>query len=1537
MKKKGDIASHVPTRLPIDSDDTTAFFRRLINYSFAVGRLNRAGGGVADIEEAIRTAKDMQDKRGLEHKVGMSSNVEFAPVSVSEPLTGKKFELGRLPEPTARVAEPIAQAAADIGPYFTPAAPLFAARDIVAGLKHGDPTELATAAFGAPGKYAKAALVGASALMPDEAQATFISEAAKLTPAMRKALAAARKSMDVERPALSWAEHGWAPDPSGKMVSEISDYAARLNPEGLAKFRSGREVKLGDIMSHPDLYDLYPTSSQVTVSPFNRDPRERGFYNYLQDKIGSNVGLSDRDLLENLLHEHQHRVQHIEQMSPGTSPDVFPKPEHAARVYLEERDAMQGALELQRILAENPGMKPIDALMVAKERNVPIANGAFNHLGTPSEELTAMRDRVAEQAKKVMESTPDPYDQYFRSLGEWTARLPGERLEMTEGQRRAAYPFPENFSAIVRPKSPHAIENVESPEWQSGRESAVDLARRLQQEPLPRHPEVDQFDADVQEHGLLEAIRRQREATGKDKGGAIIGRAIQALGKLKPAGSGYAPAAGFPETVSLPKFGKVEARPIEAIEDVAQKYRASRGLTEDRPIRAINPEFSSRVAQAYEDMPHDPRDPAVRRAYDALAEETLAQYRAAKDLGLDIKFLKPGEKDPYAASPALGYEDIVNRGRLVVFPTEQGFGSSGGLNASNVLLKGAGKVGDKEDAVVNDAFRVIHDLYGHFGPGNPFFRAPGEERAYQLHSRMFSPEARPALTSETRGQNSWVNYGPMAERNRAATGETTHYADQKTGLMPDWTMAEPPAEGTDIDAYIRSLRGREDGGAVEDFDKGGVVKQALEAIAKHIPVTDRMAVMHGINPRFVGKVKDMGAFVSPSLAIGKPIHDPVSEFGDIVLVGRKHLAEPGKDNPIFSQDVWTPRFPRTENYNHKDFKGEGFFSSLHGKDVPATIENVLQEMKRRPLVGGEYRTNSFDEPEPNFGYLVGSSAKIFKTPEEIIEARDRLMPKASANRNYNNASLTHANLAFELGEHRPSFDDLENLDDKDYFTKALLNNNLRAYYKKLPDELHERVQAHKESLQNLPSAYFEAKPQRVVKPEEFAGAVVPEIKGSLSHERIYNNAIKDLRDMGISNIVRYSGAVPKPGTTILESFPEHHFDEGGEVKGPGIVDKALGFLSNLNPVGTAQAETLPGALVKAVTKGVKKLPVKAAEEPLFDFSRLSERPNVAQFDLPRYAPARGVPARVNELSENKAVMDKMMEIVGTGRQMGADKWYNTEPLREKFIEQLGESAGPEAYRKYMDIVAATSPRSDVGTNIRNASYYYGKLMRGEPLPAIGEKNPQPYGHMAQKLHQGNVLNIAGAGWDAFKNPKPASFVEGLVGNWEPVAVDTHAFRLPAILSEDPRFLARSYKPEKGATPINFQKMLESGEKSMQELVATPVAWEAVPKDTEYGAMEQLYKKIARESGVTPAQAQAAAWIGGGKVTGLKSAESEPFLGFFQDRIYRTARETGMDPKDVMNKFIKGEIPLYADGGSVTDAALDVVSNLPQMAEAETSA
>tara|TARA_R110002124_G_C8880934_1_gene508438 strand:+ start:41 stop:1279 length:1239 start_codon:yes stop_codon:yes gene_type:complete len=303
--------------------------------------------------------------------------------------------------------------------------------------------------------------------------------------------------------------------------------------------------------------------------------------------------------------------------------------------------------------------------------------------------------------------------------------------------------------------------------------------------------------------------------TGVDSIGQAAAKSYMLGDRLTPS-SGYTGAGGKPSTVGLPDGQRYDAKPINAIEQSARDYMQSRGM--DTSAFDEYPEFSEErgrlIAAAYDMMPHDPSDPLVARSYDAMIQETIDQYNSLKNSGVEFKFLKEGMDDPYAASPALGYQDLVENGQLYVYPTDFGFGSDAAFDPStNPLLKSVGRVGDKDNAVANDAFRAVHDAYGHFGGGNPFFRRQGEERAFLEHSRMYSPEARGAMASETRGQNSWVNSGPNAAANRSASGGNTVFADQKAGLMAPWASevsGMPNAEQRGLlEAYIRANKWQE--------------------------------------------------------------------------------------------------------------------------------------------------------------------------------------------------------------------------------------------------------------------------------------------------------------------------------------------------------------------------------------------------------------------------------------------------------------------------------------------------------------------------------------------------------------------------------------------------------------------------------------------------------------------------------------------------------------------------------------------------------
>ena len=265
--------------------------------------------------------------------------------------------------------------------------------------------------------------------------------------------------------------------------------------------------------------------------------------------------------------------------------------------------------------------------------------------------------------------------------------------------------------------------------------------------------------------------------------------------------------------------------PDPRIVEVAERYARDNGIDLKRQgvYVDVNPEFAARIAQAYEEMPHAPSDPKVREAYEDLIRQTRAQYDALVDAGYKFYFYD-STNDPYGGNPFNAIRDLRENQRMAVYATGEGFGSSEEFDPEgNPLLADTGlewgfgsEDGPKRRVSANDLFRAVHDAFGHSMEGAGF-RARGEENAWQAHRRLFTGPAVGAMTSETRGQNSWLNYGPAAEKNRTAKVEDTVFADQKTGLMPEWTWTEnvaPDEEGTKYSLTSNAVGAR----ALEDAE-----------------------------------------------------------------------------------------------------------------------------------------------------------------------------------------------------------------------------------------------------------------------------------------------------------------------------------------------------------------------------------------------------------------------------------------------------------------------------------------------------------------------------------------------------------------------------------------------------------------------------------------------------------------------------------------------------------------------------------------------
>ena len=251
------------------------------------------------------------------------------------------------------------------------------------------------------------------------------------------------------------------------------------------------------------------------------------------------------------------------------------------------------------------------------------------------------------------------------------------------------------------------------------------------------------------------------------------------------------------QRTEIPAGKKLFNDPNPETADISKKYKEDKGIDFDagEKIQDIDVDRSRTIADAYDKMEDNPSDPEVQEAYNSMAEETMEQHKYMQDSGYEIEIFE-GEGEPYANSEEM-IKDLKENKHMFVFSTEAGFGDSGiteKQRGENALLGDSG-VKDKngKTLLVNDVFRGVHDFFGHSERGNSF-GAKGEENAWDVHARMFTDKARRAMTSETRGQNSWVNFGPQMRNEDGSLkkkGDEGYlepkdraFADQKMGLLP---------------------------------------------------------------------------------------------------------------------------------------------------------------------------------------------------------------------------------------------------------------------------------------------------------------------------------------------------------------------------------------------------------------------------------------------------------------------------------------------------------------------------------------------------------------------------------------------------------------------------------------------------------------------------------------------------------------------------------------------------------------------------------
>jgi hypothetical protein len=185
--------------------------------------------------------------------------------------------------------------------------------------------------------------------------------------------------------------------------------------------------------------------------------------------------------------------------------------------------------------------------------------------------------------------------------------------------------------------------------------------------------------------------------------------------------------------------------PVRFAIEGARSYNAAKGLSDPHDVdyQSIrqDPHTVRTVGRLYDALPeHDPK--AVPH-FHAMRDEVHHQFdHMTNKMGIKVNVV---DHDPYKDVHELVHDVATNKR----------------LNVLGTHVTGGHPLFSHED---NDKFRAVHDFFGHAATGMDFSRH-GEQAAFTAHRKMFSEHAAPAMTSETKGQNTSLilngEFGPQ--------------------------------------------------------------------------------------------------------------------------------------------------------------------------------------------------------------------------------------------------------------------------------------------------------------------------------------------------------------------------------------------------------------------------------------------------------------------------------------------------------------------------------------------------------------------------------------------------------------------------------------------------------------------------------------------------------------------------------------------------------------------------------------------------------
>ncbi len=317
------------------------------------------------------------------------------------------------------------------------------------------------------------------------------------------------------------------------------------------------------------------------------------------------------------------------------------------------------------------------------------------------------------------------------------------------------------------------------------------------------------------------------------------------------------------------------------------------------------------------------------------------------------------------------------------------------------------------------------------------------------------------------------------------------------------------------------------------------------------------------------------------------------------------------------------------------------------------------------------------------------------------------------------------------------------------------------------------------------------------------------------------------------------------------------------------VDKKSGkeFLSK----GLSAEELALQAERQAINKEIKKGnydPYFNIDERYYaDPSKYEISGNTLTDTLPKRAETIAAKIEKFDTPEGRAALNAAFD---AGNNPKAQNWYAMGQLEDEFIRVLGEEEGRKQFKlRFADAMAATTGGADPGSNLLMAAY--GNFQRSKSLPpgSASYEMPHPIGgrYVTGNMAMYDKILNKEVGLTAKDQPKRFNFSANFLGDMNRATIDEQMTQ--------------------GLTGGKFN----------------------APPSLSYGVIESIVHDEAKKRGIKAANLQDVSWAG------FKGSEGKPMIEWVNEMISRTSQVTGKTQKEVLEGFVKGNMPMYGAGGA----------------------